>query len=182
MCDRLIDGISKSLNAYLHLSRLEHVVRTEKKERLSLSDVAHECAEHVRILADVRGIDVRTTIEPGARIEGYPEKVRELIVNLLSNAIKYMGDRTTRRVVVTVRRVNAYACLVIEDTGIGIPKRDLKHICSLFYRGANGLSGAAGAGIGLAMVKKIAETHGASVQITSSFGRGTRVAVRFPAV
>lgn len=181
MCDRLIDGISKSLNAYLHLSRLEHVVRTEKKESVSLAEIVRECVEHVRVLSNVREIDIRTVLDPDTHIEGFPEKLRELVVNVLSNAIKYMGSGGRRRIITTVRRVHAYVCLVIEDTGIGIPKRDLKNICALFYRGTNGCSGAMGAGIGLAMVKKIAEAHNASVRVTSAVGRGTRVAVRFPA-
>lgn len=69
--------------------------------------------------------------------------------------------------------------LVVEDEGIGIAPDDLPHVFERFYRGANGTR-ASGNGLGLALVRAVAEAHGGRVEIASRPGSGTRVALVLP--
>ena len=65
--------------------------------------------------------------------------------------------------------------MTVEDTGSGIREEDLPHIFERFYRGAGG-----GLGIGLTIVKELADAHGASLEVQSTPGKGTSFALRFP--
>jgi signal transduction histidine kinase len=71
--------------------------------------------------------------------------------------------------------------LVVEDTGIGIPRADLPHVFDEFFRSQNARERVAdGTGLGLAIVKAVAEQHGGSVVVESEPGRGTRFTVELP--
>lgn len=91
--------------------------------------------------------------------------------NLVGNALKYGGGRGVQ---VSVRR----PAVVIEDHGIGISPRDLKHVFEPFYRGSNAMR-ASGHGVGLALSREIFERFGAKVSVESALGQGTRFTVRF---
>jgi signal transduction histidine kinase len=81
---------------------------------------------------------------------------------------------------VTVR--DGQRAVVISDTGPGIDPADLPHVFERFYRGESARQGTEGAGLGLAIARWIADLHGARIDIQSSPGDGTRVAVSFPAM
>lgn len=108
-------------------------------------------------------------------VQGDSRRIKQVFINLLDNAVKYTrpGDRI---------RVEA-ACLregvqvVISDTGIGIDADQLPRILQKFYQVD---SGAAGAGIGLAMVDEIVRLHGGSLEIDSEPSMGTTVTVLLP--
>jgi signal transduction histidine kinase len=65
--------------------------------------------------------------------------------------------------------------IIVEDTGRGIGEEELPYIFERFYRGKGG-----GLGIGLTIVKELADAHGATVEVKSASGKGTSVAVYFP--
>jgi signal transduction histidine kinase len=69
----------------------------------------------------------------------------------------------------------------VTDTGVGIPAADLPRIFDAFYRGQAGESGVAGAGIGLALTRRIVEAHDGSIAATSDPGRGTVFVIELPA-
>jgi two-component system, OmpR family, sensor kinase len=101
------------------------------------------------------------------------------IHNLLDNAIKF--SRPDDRV--EVRAFEDGPSLVIEvaDTGAGIPEDELTHVWEELYRG-QGARGIPGSGLGLALVKTIAERHSSQVSLRSSFGQGTVVRLKLPVV
>jgi signal transduction histidine kinase len=70
--------------------------------------------------------------------------------------------------------------VVISDSGVGIPAEVLPHVFERFFRGESARQGAEGAGLGLAIARWIADTHGARIAIRSTVGEGTSVAVLFP--
>jgi len=69
----------------------------------------------------------------------------------------------------------------IEDTGVGIPEADMGRIFDGFYRGKAAESGTSGAGIGLAVTKRIVDVHGGSVTAESEPGRGSTFVITLPA-
>jgi signal transduction histidine kinase len=111
---------------------------------------------------------------------GDEEKLYDLIHNLIENAIKYTPP--SGKVNVSIEPKDNKLCLIVEDTGKGIPKGDQPNIFKRFYRGDNVTQSGddAGAGIGLAIVKEIANMHDATIEIDSRNEKsGTRFYIYF---
>jgi signal transduction histidine kinase/CheY-like chemotaxis protein len=109
-------------------------------------------------------------------------RVQQMVNNLISNAIKYTPSGGAVRVTVTPE--DGSAVLRVEDTGIGISADLLPRVFDLFTQGDRALDRAQGGlGLGLTIVKRLAELHGGSVEAESAgAGRGTAFTVRLPAV
>ena len=103
--------------------------------------------------------------------------MRRIVANLLGNAVKYSPDGGDIVIRITVE--DREAILVVQDTGVGIPPGDLSQIFAFRSRGRN-VRAIAGAGIGLAGVKRIVEYHGGAISVASEEGRGTTFTVRLP--
>ena len=107
--------------------------------------------------------------------------LEQLIFNLIDNANKYTPSLTATKV--RVEEDKNDVLLIVEDEGIGIPPTELNQVFEKFYRVAEGDGRAPGTGLGLAICRGIANAMGGSVKAESPIanGRGTRIAVRFPA-
>jgi two-component system sensor histidine kinase TctE len=110
-------------------------------------------------------------------VRGNAILLREMLGNLLDNAIRYSppGSRVTVQVVPEGNEV----MLQVEDNGIGIPREERDRVFERFYR----LLGTEtdGCGLGLAIVREVAQAHRATISLDSAAGgRGTAVMVRFP--
>ena len=103
--------------------------------------------------------------------------LRHIFTNLLSNAVKYSSADTP--VSLTIDREGREAICRVEDRGIGIPETDLPWLFSAFHRGRN-VGGRPGTGLGLVIVKRCVELHGAKISVESKLGEGTRIQVRLP--
>lgn len=101
------------------------------------------------------------------------------IHNLVDNALKYSRDNDT----VELRAFEDNANVVVEvaDTGTGIPESELSQIWDELYRG-QGARGLPGSGLGLALVRAVAERHGGTVSVRSREGQGTVFTVRLPLI
>jgi two-component system sensor histidine kinase TctE len=127
--------------------------------------------------ADLKHIDLGYEgSEAAIYIMADEARLYDLIHNLIDNAIKYTADHG--KVTLAVDLKDNKVRLVVEDNGIGIPKEDQTMIYERFYRGDN--VNAAGAGVGLAIVKEIADIHNARIEIDSRKDKeGTRFYVYF---
>jgi signal transduction histidine kinase len=104
-----------------------------------------------------------------------------LLANLLDNALRYTPEGG--RIDVAVDDDAGHAVLTVADTGPGIPAIDRERVFDRFYRGANAGPDQTGSGLGLSIVKRIADAHGAEVNLDAgNDGQGLIVRVRFPAV
>ena len=104
-----------------------------------------------------------------------------LVRNLLDNAVRY--SRARGSIEISVREVDGSVALTVQDTGIGIPSRELPRIFERFYRVDRARSReTGGTGLGLAIVKHVAENHGGTVTVESELGRGTTFEVRLPMI
>ncbi len=103
-----------------------------------------------------------------------------VVLNLLVNAWKYTG--AVKRIRAAVRDDGDAVEITVEDNGIGIPAQDLGRVFEPFYRVESGApGGAAGAGLGLAIVRQVVRLHGGEVTVSSEMGRGSVFTVRLPA-
>jgi signal transduction histidine kinase len=134
----------------------------------------------MRPQADQTGVHVEVQADPNVpHVLGNPDEIEELLSNLVSNAIKYTprGGRVSASVTTT----DSSVVVRVADTGIGIPREELPRLFEEFHRCANARrSDVPGTGLGMAIVKAIADRHRANVHVESEEGRGTVVEVVFP--
>jgi signal transduction histidine kinase/DNA-binding response OmpR family regulator len=170
------------VNQILDLAKLEagrmalRPVATPQINRL-ISGVASQ----FHAVAEQRGLELRLQLSPDADVSDLfidREKVERVVWNLLSNALKF--TRTGVISVTTARDDDAIA-LTVSDTGVGIREDQVPYIFDRF-RQADGSETRefAGSGIGLSLVKEIAELHGGRVIVESRYGIGTSFTVTFP--
>ena len=170
------------INQLLSLSKTQpEAVHTSQFSQLDLVVLVKKTIEDLFPLADLKKIDLGFVgSSEGSFIMGDGVKLYDLIHNLIENAIKYTPN--LGRVNVSVESKNNKICLIVEDTGKGIPKEDQPNVFKRFYRGDNVTQSGddAGAGIGLAIAKEIANMHQATIEIDSRNEKpGTRFYVYF---
>ena len=162
----------------LTLARADSGERPVVREPLYLDDVAAGAVDAVRALATSKGITLEVGKFEEAKIAGDGALVRQLVLIVLDNAIKFTPAGGHVRLNVSVE--DGRAAVVVTDTGMGIPTEQLPHVFERFYRGDPARRAADGTGLGLAIARWIADAHGAQIDIASTPGTGTRVAIYFP--
>ncbi|GAB4225401.1 MAG: hypothetical protein Kow0062_27750 [Acidobacteriota bacterium] len=175
---RNVDRMAELIGNLLALARAEsagdaETVAVDAGRAVEEAVTRHEGA------ARARGVRLEARVdEPGATISADPEDLRRVLDNLVGNAVKFT-PRGGRVSVGLVPGPRGYVELVVEDTGIGIPGDERDKVFEPFFRG-RGARDAPGTGLGLAMVRRIVERHGASIELDSRVGQGTRFVVRWP--
>jgi len=139
---------------------------------VELKPVLDDLADALGMAAREKQIDLAVEPVPSCAVACSAGVLTSLMANLLNNAIKYMGeDGHERRITVRVRDVGQLARVEVADTGPGIPRELLPTLFEPYVRGANG--GKPGIGLGLATVKRIAQTHGGRAGVESTPGEGS---------
>ena len=163
------------VNQLLQMTRLEQRTQQICMETANMSSLVEVLCEEQLL---ERGIMITTDIQSDIEAECDVTLMSRLLQNLLSNAIRY--GRENGHVWVTLRENEGQVVLSVRDDGIGIPMDKLDQIWNRFYQGDSSRS-KQGAGLGLAMVKQIAELHHGTVSADSIENAGSSFTVRFPA-
>jgi len=137
--------------------------------------LAEVCALYREISPDAQIME--QLAEQPIHIHGDPNLLHQLFGNILSNSIKYSPAGGCIKI--TCTRADYQFFVNIEDQGIGIPAQDIDRIFERYHRGIN-VSGIVGTGVGLYIVRIVAELHGGEVAVTSQEGRGACFTVRLP--
>lgn len=147
---------------------------------VDLGEIVDDAVELVAPLAGAAGISVRVSRDAAApQVCGDPESLLSAVINLLENAVKYSGSGT--EVQISLNSTATEARLSVADRGIGIPARDLGRIFERFYRVDRARSrGTGGAGLGLAIVRHVAENCGGRVSVESREGEGSSFTLCLP--
>lgn len=127
--------------------------------------------------AEVKHIDLGLAEQSAVEVWGNIDNLRILLNNLVDNAIRYTGREG--RIDISVRRASHGVVLEVCDDGPGIPEAERMRVTERFYRGGNATE--AGSGLGLSIVKRIAEQHGAVMSLDAGLdGKGLKAQVCFP--
>lgn len=169
---RSLEQLSKSsesatrlVNQLLALARAENQTPESKPfVPVELSELARNAVHDWVQTSFTQRIDLGFE-QPGhpIMVQGNPVMLRELLSNLIDNALRYTPEGGSVTVRVRTNAVEEQAILEVEDTGPGIPPAERSHVFERFYRilGSN----AEGSGLGLSIVREIAQQHGAQVEI-----------------
>ena len=164
----------------ISLSRIEGQRFSPPNEPVDLSALAEEAASNWRGLANEHQTELRLELEgPLPSTKGDRNQLLQLLDNLISNALRY-GRRNS---VVTIRLTSDDRAieLSVADHGEGIPAKYIPRLTERFYRVDKARSReSGGTGLGLAIVKHIVERHAGALDIRSTLGKGTTVAVSLP--
>jgi len=171
-CDRA----ARLVDQMLTLARLDPKRTVAGGARFDLATAARDAIVEIAPAGHGRGVDVALDASP-AQVVGDPALVAILLRNLLDNAIRYGPAGTT--VEVGVHAVAGGAELVVTDQGPGVPSEERGRLGERFHRVLG--TGETGSGLGLSIVRRIAELHHADVAFGAGpSGRGLTVRVRFP--
>jgi two-component system, OmpR family, sensor kinase len=177
IAQRHAQQLERLIAALFELSKLESGAVTPAFEPFSLSELLQDIALRFRLRAQQLGVDLATRVEPQAPLAyGDVALIERMLENLLDNSLQHTP--AGGRIELSLTPENALLRLAVDDTGAGIEPRDLPHVFDRFYTGAGRKR--AGNGLGLAIVRRIAELHHASLALTSTPGVGTRVEITLP--
>ena len=166
----LIDDIIK-------LSKLDEESMEVEWEDVDLYELSHEIIDRLAMSAKKRSVQVELQGEPVVYY-GVRQMLDEMIFNLCENAVKY--NVPDGKVTIWVGNSPEGIKVVVEDTGIGIPKDQQERVFERFYRVDKSHSKkTGGTGLGLSIVKHAAIYHHAQIHVDSEVGKGTRMEVLF---
>ena len=173
--------LSETINRYLDLTRLESGAQALHLAPVDCRELIGGCMRNLAILASERGITLTPQIETDLPVvQADVQLLTQALNNLIGNAIKYSPNNTA--VVIQVEREPHSVALTVSDQGYGIPAAAQGRIFEKFYRlerDAN--SATVGTGLGLPLVKEIAEQHGGHITFESVEGQGSRFTLHLPA-
>lgn len=172
--------LSHQLDNVLLFSRGERGRLQMKRSMTDLSEFLAEVLEGFRPLAEAAGVSVELETSNGIVANVDPMGLRQAVLNLLDNAVKY--GPAGQKILVGVSRLPAGKVLLwVEDEGPGVPADARESIFEPYHRLQDHRESAvAGSGIGLAVVRRIAEQHDGSVRVESVNGKGARFVMELP--
>jgi two-component system OmpR family sensor kinase len=176
-------GVARATRLVEQLLTLARHERRSAREPgpVALDDVVREIVTDLVPLADSKQIDLGVVGAERATVQGDADALRALVRNIVDNAIRYSPQGGRVDVAVRLESIAGGPCMVLEvcDSGPGIPASERERVFDRFYRVPGTTS--PGSGIGLAIVKAIAEQHGARIELgPGPSGQGLRVRVIFP--
>ena len=181
LIQRKARGMADMISQLLFLSRADQGRQPLNKERINISELTEMIAEEQQMLADAdgRGIHIETQICPEIWADVDETFYIRMLVNLISNALRY--SRENRLVEVSLEQDGGVITGSVRDYGQGIAPDAQPHIWERFYQAEASRTDGSHAGLGLSMVKWIAEAHGGSVSVESEEGQGSTFSFCIPA-
>jgi len=171
--------LSRLVDDLLNLARADADSVKLQIEPFYLDDLLSECCRSLQPLAAAKGVTLGCQCPQDVMFSGDLELLRHLMLNLLENAIRYTP--VGGRVWVDLEVDDAAIRIKVSDTGIGIPPEAAPHVFERFYRVDSARSREQGGfGLGLSIVKWIAESHHGTVELTSQPGAGSTFTVLLP--
>jgi len=170
----------KLINDLLDLVRLESGHVEVKREALAVEEFVLGIGNAVRTTAEDRRIKLDIAVdERVGTVLADSDKLEKILLNLIFNSLKFTSAGGTVRV--AAKRENEQLVFRVSDTGMGIADHKLPFVFDRFWQADSSTQrGYQGVGIGLALVKELAEAQGGRVTVTSRMGKGTQFTVHLP--
>ena len=163
---KVVDGIEE-------LNQAEASVLSLHVQHFGVKPFLGNIIDRYRNVFQEKGVALELSCPHEIEINADPERVSQIIVNLLSNALR--ATNSGGHVSVSVLPIDSELGISVVDTGSGIAEKDLPFIFERFYHGPGG-----GLGIGLTIVRELAEAHGGRVEAKSAIGKGSQFTFFLP--
>ena len=175
-CYRLI----RLLNNIEYVSRIDNGTCTLELRKCDIVKLLENIVKISKTYTDKKGIDISFKSEVNKKILSLDiDKVEKIILNILSNAIKFTD--TGGKIDINLYMQNEQVCISIKDTGIGIPKDKTEVIFENFEQLDTTLSrGCEGTGMGLSVVKKLANLNNIKINVESELNKGSEFIITLP--
>ena len=170
------------INNILDYTHLEAGMIQASQVPFLLEDVCMDCLKTNKIQTEAKHLQTSSSIEPRMIIlRGDPAKLGQAINHLVNNAIKFTADGGSYGIEVVGNIVERQARITVWDTGIGIKSEDFPRLFKPFIQLDARLSrNFSGTGLGLALVKRLVELQGGSLEVESVAGQGSRFSISLP--
>jgi PAS domain S-box-containing protein len=181
--DRQVKHLARLIDDLLDVSRITRGKIELRKERFDASQVINSAVDAVRPLIEEKKHELSVSFKPGTLwCELDPTRLEQILINLLTNAARY--TQAGGRIWLTARHEGDSVTFRVKDNGIGISPEKLPEMFELFTQGDRSMARSEGGlGVGLTIVKRIAELHGGNVSARSEGpGKGSEFTVSFPAL
>lgn len=179
MKSRIAD-LLELIHTWLRVISVDMETIKEDFKPITVPSVISKAVESVQPHATRKNIEIVASLEePFSLVYGEEGTLTEALVNILNNAIKYsyMGGDVS----VSAVEKDDHVVISVSDMGVGISEEDLPFIFEDFYRGKSDQALERGCGLGLAISRRIIETHNGSISVESKFGKGSTFVMRLPA-
>lgn len=163
------------------LSRVEAGAYELDKNQLSINKVIESTLRRLKKIYTEKNVNIHVEIEDGLPLILADEmRLEQVLINLVGNALQYTPFKGN--VTISARQENQMLKISVQDTGIGIPEKDLPFVFDRFYRVDKSRSRAGGgSGIGLTIAKHLVEAHGGHIWATSEgAGKGSKFEFTLP--
>ena len=175
-----VDNMAKLVNNLLDLGRIEFGVGLQV-DSIPVLDILERVTGSLQMQAKQKGISLGVEIPKDLphTVEADQALLHQALYNLVENALKYTPQ--DGEVTIRLQTDPSGLTFAVQDSGIGIPEKDLQRLFEKFFRGTNreALS-QRGTGLGLAIVRSIAERHGGKVWVESELGKGSTFYLQIP--
>jgi signal transduction histidine kinase len=169
--ERIIDDL-------LFLSRIEALENKEFDKLVQLDEILLKVVESQELAAKKKRITLDIKKAEPTQIKGEEILLERMVTNIIDNAIRYTEPEG--KVDISLEKQDGSFVLHVQDTGIGIPAESLPLIFDRFYVvDKSRFKETGGLGLGLSIVKQVADCHGGKIQVESKVNRGTSFLVRF---
>ncbi len=177
---RQVNHLVALVDDLLEISRISRGKLKLRHEVVDISEAIDSAIETCRPMLQEAKHDLRVSLPPHpVKVAGDPHRITQMIANLLNNAAKYTPCHG--QITITATLDESKVDISVEDTGVGISKKHLPRIFELFAQVKNESSAYAGLGIGLSLVKSLAEMHGGSISANSQGkNKGSTFTIRLP--
>ncbi len=175
-----LDRISEIINNLLSLSASIRPERIEFSD-VDLGSVARSAIQKIKNFADSKHLELQVRMSERRVVWGNAVALEQIVMNILKNAFAH--TQPGGRVLVTIEPVYPnFMELTVQDSGVGIGRKDLFRIFEPYYRGdPSRKRGDGGSGLGLTIVSELIKLHNGRISVRSAEGRGTTVVVLLPA-
>jgi cell cycle sensor histidine kinase DivJ len=167
------------INDVLDISKIEAARYELNREMIDAREAVAAALRLTRLQADESRISLRGLL-PSEPIEAFadPRALKQIVLNLVSNALKFTPAGGS--VTVSLKGYGEELEIVVSDTGVGIAEADLERLGRPYEQAGDAEQKVRGTGLGLSLVRALAELHGGAMSIESRLGEGTSVSVRLP--
>ena len=171
--------LSRLVDALLKLSRLENRANPVEFSKVDLVEMVDTVVATHQTYVEESGLEFTYHHDPYVYVYGNADMLRQATANLISNAVRYTPEGGSIRVSVTQGEL--MGTIVVPDTGIGFTDEEAKNVFSRFWRADAGRTRESGGlGIGLSVVKEIADRHGGWVRAEGKPNEGARFTIYIP--